>query len=94
MKMISEFTIENKDLNNNTTKQYIHVYDNGVVVITRFTILDSKNKSYLGFEKVKTMFGKSVFKHTSSYRLTTLRDIYINAASQLVRNGIELKDLA
>lgn len=94
MEMISEFKIENKDVKGNMTVQYVHVYKNGVVVITRFTVVDCKIEPYLGFEKVKTMFGKSVLKQMSSYRLSTLKSIYIESMAQLIKSGVKLSDLA
>jgi len=93
MKLISEFSFENKDMRGNTTKMVVHVFKNGIVVINRFSVVPVKSEGYSNFKTIRTMFGKKVMFHVTSYKIGTLKTIYSNCMEQLIKSGCKLSDL-
>jgi len=92
-KLISEFSFENKDMNGNTTKMIVHVFKNGIVVIYRFSVVPIKSEGYSNFKTIRSMFGKKVMFHVTSYKISTLKTIYTASIDQMIKAGVKTSDL-
>lgn len=93
IKLINEFSFENKDTAGYLTKIIVQVKDNGIVIINRFTVVPHSESGYKYFKQYRNMFGKKVMYQCSSFRLETLKTIGFYSQKAMSEAGVKLSDL-
>jgi len=92
-KIIGEFHFKNKSITGNQLHTFVHTRKNGTIDITKFILIDGA-EDIEGFKKVRTMFGKTVYKEHGAYRLETLKLIVYHCQKAMIKAGCKLSDLA
>jgi hypothetical protein len=91
-KIIGEFHFKNKSVTGNQLHTFVHTRKNGTIDIIKFILIDGAD-DIKGLEKIRTMFGKTVYKEYSAYRLETLKLIVYNCQQAMAKAGCKLSDL-
>jgi hypothetical protein len=91
-KIIGEFNFKNKSVTGNQLHTFVYTRKNGTVSITKFILIDGAD-DIEGLEKIRTMFGKTVYKEHGAYRLETLKMITYHCQQAMAKAGCKLSDL-
>lgn len=91
-KIIGEFHFKNKSVTGNQLHTFVHTRKNGTIDITKFILIDG-DKDIEGLKKIKTMFGKTVYREDGAFRLETLKLIVYNCQETMIKAGCKLSDL-
>tara|TARA_R110000822_G_scaffold309096_2_gene438007 strand:+ start:15576 stop:15872 length:297 start_codon:yes stop_codon:yes gene_type:complete len=91
-KIIGEFHFKNKSVTGNQLHTFVHTRKNGTINIYKFILIDGVD-DIEGFKKIRTMFGKTVYRQDGAFRLETLKLIVYNCQEAMAKAGVKLSDL-
>ena len=85
------FRFKSVTTSGNHCKNYIKVFDNGVVYLVQFIL--SEHPDMGGFEKITTRFGKTLYKKDIALKFTTLNTIHKHSCNILSQMKVKLEDI-
>ncbi len=96
VKCIGAFGTRKKTVGGLDLQQNVYVFKNGCVQIENFIAYPNNSftkEEVAGMSLMRTMFGKTVFRHVYVARFETLKTITYHSQEILAKNGVKLSDL-
>lgn len=84
------FAFKTKTVSGDCAKTYCTVYKNGLTYVVTHVL---STKEIIGFEKVTTRFGKTLYRRDHAFKYQSLNTILINATRCLEQMGTKLSDI-
>lgn len=90
-KSIGKFKMKGVSDNDNITRHYFDIRDNGAVYINQFIL--SKEPKLDGFDAIVTRFGKTLHRTCIGFKLGTIMGIHETLLKTLTKNKIKESDI-